>query len=387
MKRFINLICYIAITCFFLSCSDGISSGDNPFSTLESSSSENVFLSSSSEEGVSSSSVIGSSSSIKQHVESSSSDGIDCSSSSESITSSSSVIECSSSEKHQVESSSSDGIVDSSSSEPTTSSSSVIECSSSIKHQVESSSSNEIVDSSSSEPTTSSSLVIESSSSHTVVGKCKTSTEDKCIYGELYDERDGQTYKTVFMGTQEWMAENLNYSDSVASPNLQGGSWCYNNDDLNCDKYGRLYSWSAAMDIPKKSCSADTISCKAYHNHRGICPNGWHLPDTTSSSELINYIKKYSPTEYGYDVLATSETKGSNAFGYSILYTGFFYNSGDNPSFTGIGVFTKLWSSTAQASSLYTIAYTLSFHGLDVFFRTNGSQMTTGNPVRCIKDN
>ena len=384
MKRFINLICYIAITCFFLSCSDGISSGDNPFSTLESSSSENVFLSSSSEEGVSSSSVIGSSSSIKQHVESSSSDGIDGSSSSESITSSSSVTECSSSEKYQVGSSSSDGIDGSSSSESISSSSSVIECSSSEKHQVENSSSDGIDGSSSSESIISSSSVVGSSSSDMIVGKCKTSTEDKCTYGELYDERDGQTYKTVFMGTQEWMAENLNYSDSVVSPNLQENSWCYNNDDLNCEKYGRLYSWSAAMDIPKKSCSADTISCKAYHNHRGICPNGWHLPDTTDFAELLKYIKKYSPTKYGYDLIATSETDGSNAFGYSILYTGFFYNNRNNPVFTGMSVFTYLWSSMVMATS-DTHAYALLFHGMDVY--EEWANMTSGNPVRCIRDN
>lgn len=350
MKRFINPICCITITCLLLSCSDGISSGDNPFSTLESSSSENVFLSSSSEEGVSSSSVIGSSSSIKQHVESSSSDGI----------------------------------VDSSSSESMVSSSSAIESSSSIKHQVENSSSDGIDDSSSSESISSSSSVIESSSSDMIVGKCKTSTEDKCTYGELYDERDGQTYKTVFMGTQEWMAENLNYSDSVVSPNLQENSWCYNNDDLNCEKYGRLYSWSAAMDIPKKSCSADTISCKAYHNHQGICPNGWHLPDTTDFAELLKYVKKYSPTKYGYDLIATSETDGSNAFGYSILYTGFFYNNSNNPVFTGMSVFTYLWSSMVMATS-DTHAYALLFHGMDVY--EEWANMTSGNPVRCIKDN
>ncbi|MBO7383546.1 MAG: hypothetical protein J6U07_02895, partial [Fibrobacter sp.] len=46
---------------------------------------------------------------------------------------------------------------------------------------------------------------------NSVVG-CKTETKDECVYGELLDERDGQTYRTVKMGTQWWMTENLNYA-------------------------------------------------------------------------------------------------------------------------------------------------------------------------------
>ena len=329
MKRFINLICCITITCLLLSCSDDTSSERNPLSMIEQFSSENVFLSSSSDEN-------------------------DDSSSSESIVLSSSVIESSSSIKQHVESSSSDGIVDSSSSESIVSSSSVMEF----------------------------------SSSDMIVGKCKTSTEDKCVYGELYDERDGKTYKTVFMGTQEWMAEYLNYADSIAAPNLQENTWCYNNDDSNCDKYGRLYSWYAAMDIPKESCSTNITSCPIYHNHRGICPNGWHLPDTADFAELLKYVKKYSPTKYGYDLVATSETNGSDAFGYSILYGGYFYSIIKNPIFNGIGAFANLWTSTLVTDSNIPEeirAYMMKFQGQDVY--NTASRVKIGKSVRCIKDN
>lgn len=72
-------------------------------------------------------------------------------------------------------------------------------------------------------------------------------------YGEIVDSRDGQVYKTVAIDTQTWMAENLNYAYKGVKFNYEGyisdsTSWCYDNKVTNCDKYGRLYTWSAVMD-------------------------------------------------------------------------------------------------------------------------------------------
>ncbi|MCK9182585.1 MAG: hypothetical protein M0P13_06880, partial [Fibrobacteraceae bacterium] len=89
----------------------------------------------------------------------------------------------------------------------------------------------------------------ETSSSSGAVAVFSSSSLVAYSYGEIPDSRDGQVYKTVTIGTQTWMAKNLNYADSIAMPNLAGNSWCYENSADNCAKYGRLYTWTGAMDI------------------------------------------------------------------------------------------------------------------------------------------
>ncbi|MCF0224656.1 MAG: hypothetical protein HUK20_10340, partial [Fibrobacter sp.] len=81
---------------------------------------------------------------------------------------------------------------------------------------------------------------------------CKDGEPVTLTKGTLFDSRNGIVYKTVTIGTQTWMAENLNYDDSVSTPNLKGGSWCYDNKDENCETYGRLYTWAAAMNLESK---------------------------------------------------------------------------------------------------------------------------------------
>lgn len=115
-------------------------------------------------------------------------------------------------------------------------------------------------------------------------------------YDSIVDERDGQIYKTVKIGEQTWMAENLNFNPGQggSGENKYNWSWCYNNEEKNCDVAGRFYTWAAAIDSVKLANDVDNPQDCGYHKTcalpvkvQGICPTGWHLPDTTEWKNLF----------------------------------------------------------------------------------------------------
>jgi uncharacterized protein (TIGR02145 family) len=91
---------------------------------------------------------------------------------------------------------------------------------------------------------------------------------------------DIKDYKTVKIGDQIWMAENLNC--------YVINSKCYGNDPANCAKYGRLYDWPTALALPSK---CDNTSCANQINapHRGICPANWHIPSNKEWNTLYSF--------------------------------------------------------------------------------------------------
>ena len=161
----------------------------------------------------------------------------------------------------------------------------------------------------------SSSFAESSSSLVALTALCKTVTEDNCEYGELVDERDGQMYRTVKIGDQVWMAENLNYADSIKTPSLLNRSWCYNNEPDSCTKYGRLYTWAAAIDSVTFSTDAENV--------QGICPPGWHLPTNTEWNTLFSVGSSSTAGKILKSQMGWKEgINGADGVGFSALPAG-----------------------------------------------------------------
>ena len=245
--------------------------------------------------------------------------------------------------------------------------------------------------SSSSSSAKSSSSLVKSSSSVAYVKPCRTDSVDICEYGTLTDERDGQTYKTVTIGTQIWMAENLNYAYTGVPYNYSGNtsdstSWCYGDNPANRTKYGRLYTWAAAMDsvgtwsTNSKGCGYGT-RCSPTYPVRGVCPEGWHLPDTTEWHTLFTAVGKSTA---GTMLKSTSGWNGSgngtDAYAFSALPAGRRYSSGD---FSREGSSADFWSSTEYDSGDAYYVY-LDYDLVNAYL--GNYYKGTGFSVRCLKD-
>ena len=277
------------------------------------------------------------------------------------------------------------------------SSSSIME-SSSQQIVEESSSSQELSSSSSAEPEeSSSSLFIPPADS------AWTYLNPEISYGELVDERDGQVYKTVMVGDREWMAQNLNYADSANTPSLLGNSWCYDNDPAMCYRYGRLYTWAAAIDSVTqaedgKKCGMGDMSCNFIHGVRGICPEGWHIPSANEidqifyagASKVILWGGTSTYENSGKNLKSASgwndEKNGIDSLGYSILPAGSRnpgFGSLTPPYFNGAGSSTVIWTSNIAKE---TISWVIEIDENDEDFTKLYLGKDNGFSIRCIKD-
>ena len=312
-------------------------------------------------------------SSEEQDVSSSSTTNKESSSSSISGKSSSSIGSDSTDVKDSSSSSSTSG-KSSSSEEKGVSSSSEISSSSvtSSSSAVTSSSTSEIA-------TTSSSNIIQTSSS---AKESWAYLNPAISYGEMVDNRDGQVYKTVVIGKQEWMAENLNYKYSF-------GTFCYQQQDSNCIKFGRLYTWAAAMDsvgsfsLKGKNCGYYT-QCTPTYPVQGVCPNNWHLPTIDEWKELfefesINYVAKFLKS-------ATANWRGqwgsTNSSGFSAVPSGGLDYRNQNMGDDAFFFFFIISQEDTYSNSFYT--FILSDQQSANY--DNSSSRMSAFSIRCLKD-
>ncbi len=191
--------------------------------------------------------------------------------------------------------------------------------------------------------------------------------------GTLIDSRDGQSYKTVKIGDQWWMAENLNYNT--------GNSWCYDNDLDNCNVYGRLYDWETA--------------CNA-------CPDGWHLPTDNEWKILEKELGMSNKDADDTGWRGTNEggklkeagtyhwespNKGvTNSSGFQALPGG-YRDYSDGP-FSSLGYVAYFWSATewSVTEGVASLAWTRYLYSDNAGVIRTFNWKSAGFSVRCVQD-
>jgi uncharacterized protein (TIGR02145 family) len=179
-----------------------------------------------------------------------------------------------------------------------------------------------------------------------------SNTSSTSNIGTFADSRDSKNYRTVKINNQTWMAENLNVEI--------GKSWCYNNDESNCKKYGRLYDWNTS---------------------KVACPDGWHLPNRSEWNDLINtagcsVAGKKLKSKTGWN----KNGNGTDILKFSAIPGGYRF-WGINDSFGDVGSIGYWWSSSEFGSKN---AYYLSMDYDSARVSEQLYNKNVGFSVRCV---
>lgn len=178
-------------------------------------------------------------------------------------------------------------------------------------------------------------------------------TSDAEDSSELTDSRDGKVYKTVQIGETIWMAENLNYEFEDGAQ-----SWCNKNEEENCEKYGRLYTLSAA---------------------KTACPDGWRLPS------LEEWPEKGNGGFDGFiDYAAVGWGRGADKYGFAVLPAGEYL--AEYKEFYEPGSFAHFWTSTIDALNHNCPKSVEVANGSSGTVAVCADNENDGYSVRCIKD-
>jgi len=219
----------------------------------------------------------------------------------------------------------------------------------------------------------SSSSVAPSSSSAALSSSYITVISSSSSFGVSGD--DISNYRTVRIGTQTWMAENLNY-------NVSGK--CYENNESNCAIYGRLYDWSTAMNLPA---NCNSVSCASQINakHQGICPIGWHIPSDDDWDALMTAVgdSSIAGTKLKSSSLWNSDSRvpdGTDEYGFSALPGGIGYPDG---GFLTVGSNGHWWSASENGSD-YAYSRVMVYYFENVYYYDYDKGYLFS--VRCLQD-
>ena len=228
---------------------------------------------------------------------------------------------------------------------------------------------------------------------------------DFLSYDSAVVDYDGNVYRTVWLGEQCWMAENLrttHYADGTEIPLGDSASYTKayryfpSNSEMYISDYGYLYNWAAVM---KGNTSSNNIPSGV----QGICPTGWHVPSHAEWKQLTDYVS--SQSEYvcgsGRIAKALASTTGwntstvacspgeapssNNATGFEAMPAGQF----NNGTYLSLGSGVHFWSSTGNVDGNNSFAWYRSIvydrSGVDANYYDSAPK-NMGWSVRCVRD-
>jgi uncharacterized protein (TIGR02145 family) len=247
------------------------------------------------------------------------------------------------------------------------------------------------VKSSSSSVKPSSSSVASSSSEYKPYNHQKVFSSDSLLsgaYKQFTDKRNGRIYYYLTINGKNQagesasvtvMAENLNVGIDVSGAEDQSDDskierYCYNDDTTNCDKFGGLYQWAEAMQLPSE---CNTKSCEIQENHQGICPDGWRL---LTYDDFYIVVHADGNKNGVADVRAMS-FGGHNYSGYGLIGSGYRTNEGQFEELNE----TAYWFYPSEHTTRFTRGGSGCNSKSDTGFYLGYGDKVTGSSVRCVK--
>jgi uncharacterized protein (TIGR02145 family) len=204
---------------------------------------------------------------------------------------------------------------------------------------------------------------------------CLAKNANAFKYGSFTDARDGETYRTVKIGNQVWMAENLRFKTNA--------SFAPGNEESNIKKFGRLYTWTSALDIPAEFADQSPAKDLAMYekmkdaNFQGIAPEGWHIPSNKEWEELMANI---DPKSTGSELRSACvwQKPGKDSLGFFALPAGYRFNDG---SFRHFGRRARFWSKDEYGTAnAYRMSITENSIDIEGVYRSDALS------VRCVKN-
>ncbi len=206
---------------------------------------------------------------------------------------------------------------------------------------------------------------------------------------KMTDNRDGKLYNTVKIGTQCWMAENLNIGSRINGPvepsnNQLVEKYCYNDLELSCSVFGGIYKWGELVQYLNGASNNGSWNPAPSGNVKGICPSGWHLPSMDEWNDVINYaggsiiagglMKEKGVAHWAFPNAGSTNSTGFSALPGGMLYNGTFYEANNKAYF---------WSSTETCTTGSWSFYMSSEYE---FAAPANTQKDYGYSVRCVQD-